>query len=195
MSETVETMFETATPVMFSAMKEKLGLTFQWKAWKQKFVAVRSNATLVCGAKKGETTTKNMFKLDKVTVSEMTTNHLATEMERENGIVVNCQTMDGFDTSFRLILGESELFLFKETLRLVAKEHNIDQDNRSSITAEVQLKANKASTTNQSVMRRAVARAMDKHDKRTAKERVMARRGAMKSLPVLFTSDLVHGSW
>lgn len=190
----VDTLFETAAPVMFSAMKEKLGLTYQWKAWKQQVVAVKANSTLVCVSKKGETSNKNTFKLDKVTVSEMT-NNLATEMERENGIVVHCQTIDDYDTTFRLILSESELASFKEALRMVAKEHNIDEGNRSSITKEVKVKASKKAVTNQSVMRRAVARAMDKYDKRNVKERIMARRGAMKSLPVLFTSDLVHGSW
>lgn len=47
----------------------------------------------------------------------------------------------------------------------------------------------------QSIMRRSVAMEMDKFDKRTKIERIIARRGSFKTLPVLFSNDLVHGSW
>ena len=46
-----------------------------------------------------------------------------------------------------------------------------------------------------SAMRHAVAKAMDMYDVRTVSERVVARRGAFRWLPVLFSSDLVHGAW
>ena len=49
--------------------------------------------------------------------------------------------------------------------------------------------------TNQSIMRRSVAMEMDKFDKRSKIERIRARRGSFKSLPVYFSNDLVHGSW
>lgn len=49
--------------------------------------------------------------------------------------------------------------------------------------------------TNQSIMRRSVATEMDKFDKRSKIERIRARRGSFKSLPVFFSNDLVHGSW
>eukprot|EP01036_Dinobryon_divergens_P032404 gene32404-41983_t len=43
-------------------------------------------------------------------------------------------------------------------------------------------------------MRRSVAMEMDKFDKRSKIERIRARRGSFKSLPVYFSNDLVHGS-
>ena len=33
-------IFETDAPVMFSPMEKKLGLTFQWKAWKSRVVSI-----------------------------------------------------------------------------------------------------------------------------------------------------------
>ena len=47
----------------------------------------------------------------------------------------------------------------------------------------------------QSVMRRSIAAAIDQHTYRTRIEKIIARRGAFKNLPVAFTNDLVHGSW
>ena len=32
-------------------------------------------------------------------------------------------------------------------------------------------------------------------DKQSIQERIIAKRGTMKYLPVLFSNDLVHGSW
>jgi hypothetical protein len=116
--------------------------------------------------------------------------------EKENGIVVVCQDMHGYETSFRCILNDDELYAFKDAIRRVAKEHNADNIHRSSISEHVRpVSPTKHSGSSQSVMRRAVARAMDLYDVRSIKERTVARRGAMKYLPVLFSNDLVHGSW
>lgn len=46
-----------------------------------------------------------------------------------------------------------------------------------------------------SAMRRAITRAMDAHDRRSRYDRIIAKRGAMKWLPVLGSNDLIHGSW
>jgi hypothetical protein len=37
--------------------------------------------------------------------------------------------------------------------------------------------------------------AMDKADKRSRKERILEKRGALNWLPIHFKNDLVHGSW
>ena len=50
-------------------------------------------------------------------------------------------------------------------------------------------------TKKSSIMRRAIARAMDKYDQRSKLERVVARRGAFSWLPVIGSNDLIHGSW
>jgi hypothetical protein len=48
---------------------------------------------------------------------------------------------------------------------------------------------------NASVMRKAVARAMDSYDRRTKEEKIRAKRGDFHWLPVLGDNDLIHGSW
>lgn len=47
----------------------------------------------------------------------------------------------------------------------------------------------------QSVMRRAITKAMDRYDRDARISQTIARRGAFRWLPVAFTNDLVHGSW
>jgi len=47
----------------------------------------------------------------------------------------------------------------------------------------------------QSVMRRAIAHALDRMESKTRKDKIVNRRGAFKCLPVLFSNDLIHGSW
>ena len=103
--------------------------------------------------------------------------------------------MHGYDTSFRVIFTENELEDFKDAIKSVAKVHNLDHLQRSSITEHFRPLSPTRPGNTQSVMRRAVARAMDRFDVRSIKEKTIARRGAMKYLPVLFSNDLVHGSW
>ena len=193
-----EIIFETATPVMFSPLERKLGLSVQWKPWKARSISIGANCTLIYRKGEKDSPISGILKLTKVFITEMS-NHMEPEAgsERENGIVVTCQDMHGYETSFRCIFNDDDLISFKDAIRMVAKEHNADNLHRNSITDHIRpispTKVIKGS--NQSVMRRAVARAMDLYDVRSIKERTVARRGAMKYLPVLFANDLVHGSW
>jgi hypothetical protein len=190
-------IFETSGPVMFSLMEKKMGLTFQWKAWKMRVLTINMNSTAQFRKDKNDTTILGSFLLTKVNVEQL--DHRAqAEGEKEQGIVVNCQTADGYDTSFRCILNEKEVASIKDAIRMVAKEHNVDDEVRCSITEQVQKVAAKSPQSmfgNKSVMRRAIARAMDNQDKRSAKDKIIAKRGAMKYLPVIMANDLVHGSW
>jgi hypothetical protein len=106
----------------------------------------------------------------------------------EEGVVVQCHTMHGYETHFRCILSRQELSRFKEALRLVSIHNNLDSLRRNSITSHV-------AQTQHSEMRRAVASAMDTFDARSLREKTLQRRGSMLLLPVLFHNDLVHGSW
>lgn len=178
-------------------MEKKMGITRQWKAWKMQVVTINMNSTVQFRKEKNDMTILGTFLLTKVCVEEM--DHSAqADGEKEKGIVVHCQTPDGYETSFRCILNEREMESFKDAIRMVAKEHNVDDEIRSSITQTVKRVAAKTSTSavdNKSVMRRAIARAMDKEDKRSARERIISKRGTMKYLPVVMANDLVHGSW
>ena len=44
-------------------------------------------------------------------------------------------------------------------------------------------------------MPQGLARQLDRFERRKEKEKIVARRGAFKSLPLYFSNDLVHGSW
>lgn len=184
---------------MFSPLERKLGLSMQWKPWKARTIAIGSNAQLIYRKGDKNTPISGTVKLNKVNITEMSNNASVDSEggERENGLVVACQDMHGYDTSFRCILNDDEFIAFKDAIRLVAKDHNADNLHRNSITDHIRPVSPKRSGnhTQQSVMRRAVARAMDLYDVRSVKERTVARRGAMKYLPVLFANDLVHGSW
>jgi hypothetical protein len=190
-------IFETSGPVMFSHMEKRLGITRQWKAWKMQVVTINMNSTVQFRKGKNDMTILGTFLLTKVCLEEM--DHSAqAEGEKEIGIVVHCQTPDGDESSFRCILDEREIESFKDAIRMVAKEHNVDDGVRSSITKTVKrvsAKTRPSTLYKKSVMRRAIARAMDKEDKRSARERIISKRGTMKYLPVVMANDLVHGSW
>jgi hypothetical protein len=187
-------VFQTALPVLFSPlMEKKLGLALQWKAWKPRIFEVRANGTLVY-RKDRTSPIKDKFNIAKVKITQLANNNVSVNalIQKENGIVVSCQSMDGFETYFRCILNDGDLDKFYESLRKVTQEHNLDNITRSSLTNHLNPSI---AMTNQSVMRRTLAKAMDSFDSRSKKERVVARRGAFKYLPVFFPNDLVHGSW
>lgn len=117
-----------------------------------------------------------------------------SETEKEHGIAVMCKTMAGYETHFRCILREQDLDAFKDAIRRVSREHNADNLHKSNITINLQASPTKLVNV-QSIMRRSIAKAMDSFDVRSVKDRIVARRGAMKFLPVYFANDLVHGSW
>ena len=197
-SANAEIVFESSTPVMFSPLERKLGLSMQWKPWKARTVSIRADDCTLIYRKGGKSSAiAGTLKLTKVDITEMSNRaeqEVGSDTERENCIVVACQDMHGYDTSFRCIFNDEDLTSFKDAIKLVATEHNVDNLHRSSITDHIRpTKARKGAQ--QSVMRRAVARAMDRYDSRSVKERIISRRGTMKYLPVLFTNDLVHGSW
>ena len=160
-------------------------------------VSINRDGQVLYRNNKNDTSIQGTFILNKVIIEKMANRVESEEEDSEGGIVVNCQTLDDFDSSFRCIMNESELSILKE-----AKEHNIDECLRNSITDQVKRISKKPQPLwkrrnflGMSIMRRAIATAMDKHDKQSIEERIIAKRGTMKYLPVLFSNDLVHGSW
>ena len=165
-------------------------------------VSINRDGQVLYRNNKNDTSIQGTFILNKVIIEEMANRVESEEEDSEGGIVVNCQTLDDFDSSIRCIMNESELSILKEAIRMVAKEHNIDECLRNSITDQVKRISKKPQPlwkrrnfSGMSIMRRAIATAMDKHDKQSIEERIIAKRGTMKYLPVLFSNDLVHGSW
>lgn len=187
-------IFQTAVPVLFSSlMEKKMGLALQWKAWKPRVFEIRSDSTLIY-RKDRTSPIKAKINISKVKITLLANNHEHHNplVQKEHGIVVACTSMEGFETYFRCILNDEDLAKFYEAIRQVSKEHNLDNITRNSLTNHVNTKHKVA---NQSVMRRTIAQAMDSYDSRSKKDRIIARRGAFKWMPVLFANDLVHGSW
>ena len=194
-----ELIFETATPVMFSPQERKLGLSVQWKPWKPRSISIGINGVLMVRKGDNDSPIVGTLRLNKVDITEMSGPDTYDDPEsvKENGIIVNCQDMQGYDTSFRCVFSNHEFDSFKTAVRQVAKEHNVDNLRHSDIAHHINPGSpkNLRGPSTQSVMRRAVARAMDLYDVRSRHDQTVARRGAMKYLPVLFSNDLVHGSW
>ena len=192
-----ELIFETGTAVMFSPQERKLGLSVQWKPWKPRSISVGANGVLMYRKTDSNSPIAGTLRLNRVDITEMSANTADDpEAPKENGIIVACQDMQGYETSFRCVLSDFEYDGFKVAVRAVAKEHNVDNLRHNDIADHISPSSpTLRGPATQSVMRRAVARAMDLYDVRSIKERTIARRGAMKYLPVLFSNDLVHGSW
>lgn len=194
--------FETSCPVLFSSMENSLGVTRQWTSWKPRVLSIMKSGVVRYRSEASEATFTEAFKLGVVKVIDLN-NNLESQEHRENGIVVHCQKMSGTETLFRVILSEGEAERFKSAVRSVAASVHYEESNRGSITKDVQRHAtligadtnSAVSEDHRSIMRRAVASAMDLHDKRSHEERVRSKRGAFVWLPVRGANDLVYGSY
>ena len=129
---------------------------------------------------------------------------------------------DGFYTAFKCVMPRSEIKLFCEALMKISVDHNIheflaeDEANNDNMAREssttitlpdgstggaaiasqsLSQKKQQNQKYAHSVMRRSIAAAIDKNVIKNRNERIIARRGAFRWLPVAFTNDLVHGSW
>jgi len=195
-----DVVFETSSAVLFSSMENAMGVTRQWTAWKPRVLSITKTGVVCYRNEVNQRTFTEMFKLGAVNVIDMN-NNIESQDERENGLIVHCQKMSGTETMFRVILREGEAGHFKSAIQSVATTHHHDESQRGSITKDVQTHASRnpipddASVDHRSIMRRAVAKAMDLHDKRSHEEQVRSRRGAFVWLPVRGANDLVYGSY
>ena len=73
--------------------------------------------------------------------------------------------------------------------------NNPNNPNNSYAHGQQSIGGGKQYIIQQSVMRRAITKAMDRYDRDARYSQTISRRGAFKWLPVAFTNDLVHGSW
>ena len=197
--DSVPVMFKSPLPILFSTQVEKnMGLALEWQAWKPRFIEIREDATLIY--RQGpRTAIKDKFNISVVKINQMTHSVSATGAggQKEFGIIINCKNMQGIDTAIRCILNEEMMGQIEEAIKAVSNEHRIEKPERqlSVHMSDAPGRPSLLRKPGQSVMRSAIAQAMDKFDSRTRKERIIARRGAMHFLPVLFSSDLVHGAW
>lgn len=180
--------------ILVSALRDrKIGLL--WKDWSHRTVEIFSDGILHWEkASRTKVLDQHILRLKKVEITLMTDTNIANE-EINTGVTMKCQTIQGSDTSIRLIFNQLELDKFLTAVRQVADDHNIERMANTKLDIE----ANKGFTfqirANSSIMRRAVTSAMDRQSRADRDSRIVAKRVVMKWLPVLGANDLIHGSW
>eukprot|EP01033_Poteriospumella_lacustris_P003249 gene3249-2395_t len=144
------------------------------------------------------------YSVSKVRLTQM--NHNAMDgngTDRDFGILLECDTTDGFETKVRFILNELQFHDFVQALHMVSRDHNLDAVRQLSITEQVHATSSQkhvsrrvgAVAKNASTMRITIAMAMDQVNTLSRVEQVVEKRGVFKWLPVYFSNDLVHGAW
>jgi len=201
-----EVVFKSDPPPLSSVLIEKrLGFALKWKQWKPRTVTIYANGFLDYRTDKnvgGELNIRHCsisYIPDEILLAALHTDHL----NQFTGLTIKCKTPDGFETYFRCILGLDEFERMKAAIKKVAKGHNVDSLGPITQFSEDVIAGHyiKAAATNggkgntQSVMRRTIAAAMNSHDVRSRRDQIVARRGALRWLPVMFDNDLIHGSW
>jgi hypothetical protein len=182
----------------FSALRERnLRFTIVWKPWAARTVVLYSNGILTYNKPKrgGEIPKHKMFNVQNIEVTLMGDEESGDNANTDYGLIVKCHTVDNIETYFRCIVSDSELDSFLNGLKSVALTHNIDTLQRNQLTVKKKSKRYLFMRNKQSVMRRAVTKAMDKFDMRSKRDRIVSKRGTMKWLPVVGANDLIHGSW
>lgn len=206
-------IYESNGLTLISALlPTKNGMALQWKQWKPRYIEIYENGTMVYMKAKG-TPVKATYNLSKVLVTSMA--HSVTDPDEntttEKGITIRCSTDLGIEAQFRCIFVGDELTRFTDAVKSVASEYQVTNTKRTSyLPSDAKVEATVAPTqtkrttlasflpfhrSTQSVMRSTIAYQMDKYELLNTHERIVARRGALKWLPVLFSNDLVHGSW
>lgn len=196
-------LFKNEQPILFSMLMEKrVGFALQWKAWKPRMIELLSDGVLI-HRNEDSSVIRGKFRLQKVTLTLMSIPGTGdSSVGLETGVIVQCSTMDGFETFFRCIMPMKELEDFKVAIQSVANEYsvtNMKNKKQPKRFASYSGSRNETKTTKnqpvQSIMRGTIAQAMNHFDLRSNKERIISKRGALKFLPVAFSNDLVHGSW
>lgn len=212
-----KTIYESNGLTLISALlPTKNGMALQWKQWKPRYLEIFDDGTMVYRKGKG-TPVKETYNLSKVLVTSMA--HSVADSDdntsAERGITVKCTTSLGIEAQFRCIFVGQELTRFTDAVKSVASTYEVTTTKRTSYVSEEKVGAalqtgttpkKKSSITSflpfhgsnnntTSVMRSTIAYQMDKYELLNTQERIIARRGALKWLPVLFSNDLVHGSW
>jgi len=198
--------------MMFSALRDRKSLmTLKWKKWQSMNVKISAMGVLVYAKEATPRVVKGTFDVSH-SVSITMMEHNVSEEEQENsqqnggdvGIMVRVKDKNNVEERLRCILTMDDFALFNDALEKVAKVHKLDASLNATLYVHktekyYEKESNKnlkaSSRAGISVMRRGIMMAMDKTDKRSRKERILAKRGALRWLPIHFRNDLVHGSW
>lgn len=195
-----DTLIYEANNLMFSSLCERnFGMTLEWKPWSARLVKIYASGKLThAKPSTPNTVTKgHTYMLKNVSV-QMTENRSAegTLISDESGLIVKCQTTQGIETHFRLVAKSNDIQVFLRALQTVhSEEIKISKSLISAKHATSTTTIGRVFGFGKSEIRRAIGREMDVMDRRSTKERILAKRGALKWLPVLTANDLTHGSW
>ena len=213
-------IFQTTSTILFSLLAtENLGLGLKWKSWKPRKLIVTRNAEIVCtpvspfawgGGYSASTSGKDIvanandkdnivfdirsIKISKISLESQESINKTNNVKREIGLHVKCKYANNNDTYFRCIITENEIGGFYDAIKKVSKVNNIDDIvdlHQNQEDGECILNALPILASTQSVMRRAIASAMDRFEERHRRARIVSRRGALNWLPVYFKNDLV----
>jgi hypothetical protein len=202
-------IFRSDPYIMSSALVQKsFKFTLQWRAWKHRLVLINKEGQLGYG-NGNDTYVSGMLNIKDCMVTYVPDDLLLAvlapeQLNKFTGITIKCKTMDGFDTYFRLVLEIEQFENLKNAIRQVATTSAgtsyIDSLGPIPIftSEEIQKHSKSAvmrSDASKSVMRRTISRAMKHYETENIKAATIAKRGALKCLPVLFANDLIHGSW
>lgn len=198
----VPTAYSTQSTVVFSSLVEKkLGVGLQWTPWRPKILVLQNDAVLIVKDNPSDEG-KERYDLSTVKITHMNQSALdGNGSTKDVGILLEVKTPQGHETRIRIVMDQLQQTQFYESVRLVAREHNVDAIRQVSITDQVKISSKKkrrnpfGRQTSVSTMRSTIAMAMDQVDTRSKRERIVAKRGALKWLPVFFSNDMVHGSW
>ena len=193
MDDSSELIFESKQSCLFSNLRDgKFEKT--WKPWSNRFLFIRTDATLVY-KHNPDTVAKRILDLKSIKLVPIPLAELDSPIPyNEIGMLVECKE-SGYYAAFKCVMTFDEAELLLWALRKVALEHNLNEyqplfDQAKQAAREVAVPKG-----NRSNMRRSIAYNMDRHEKLSRHQRIIAKRGALEWLPVAFTNDLVHGSW
>jgi hypothetical protein len=173
-----------------------------FKPWKLRHFEVLPDGQLVCRPHKGSddklilhinrfliTLVEFDFEVEGFFIGDRVCIKVECRRDSESGLV----------TFFRCLLPRYEVYELCEVIRRHCRDHNIDEflsifHARQAALGKFKL-IDDSSPEDIKSMPRGLARQLDQYERRKEKEKIIARRGAFRGLPVFFTNDLVHGSW
>mmetsp|Transcript_11728 Transcript_11728/g.25625 ORF Transcript_11728/g.25625 Transcript_11728/m.25625 type:complete len:440 (-) Transcript_11728:534-1853(-) len=207
-------IFRSDPAILSTVLTEKrLRFTLKWKRWKLRTVTIQQNGMLKYKTEYNlfffcHRITHGELDIRKAMISYIPEEILLATLTNENlhnftGLTIKCKTVDGFETYFRCVLEVEQFERLMKAIKIASPRNNVEKLGPiPQLTDEqIRLRVEKQKSTTtigiSSVMRRTttIAQAMNAHDMKSRREQIIAKRGALKDLPVYFLNDLIHGSW
>jgi hypothetical protein len=199
-SESSTIMYENPS-LLFSVLHARdLGMTMKWKPWDNRIVKVykeeekKGRVTYAYPSKPNEIPPHHQFVLN-----DKTTLDLVSNSETDDSVLtVKCLRGDNIESQFRCIGEKHEINKLMSAINSILQRRQKHSNTRvTTLTVPKQNSTRLLGSFSgkTSATRRAITIALDEQDKRSKKQRIVAKRGAYQWLPVVGANDLTHGSW